>query len=461
MLQSLPQLLPEQSNFFNAVMHKLDNNSPAIFCLDAPGGTGKTKVLNLLLSKVRSNGDIALAVASSGIAATLLDGGKTAHSGLNIPLDILTTGKKNCNITKNSNKGELLRRCKLLVWDEATMAHKILLEAVDTTLKDIRTQPTLPMGGLVVVLAGDFRQTLPIVQNGTPADQIHACIKNSWIWEHVQLHRFSINMRARLFNNVDSDNFSRILLDIGNGTRPLDADRKITLDNNVCNLVENHEQLITKVYPYLRRNYKNIDWLRERCILAPTNVDINTINNACLDRIPGNAITYTSIDSVLNEDDSVMCPPEVLNSFEMSGIPQHILQLKVGAPIILMRNLYGPNLVNGTRLQITDLKNNLIIAKIMTGRGKGDLVAIPRIPMIPMNCPVRFKRLQFPIKLAFAMTINKAQGQTMTYIGIYLKTECFSHGQLYVALSRVSSSENVYVCASSTKTTNIVYRSIL
>ena len=66
-------------------------------------------------------------------------------------------------------------------------------------------------------------------------------------------------MKAVSFNDIDSDNFSRILLDIGNGTRPLDADRKITLDDNVCNLVENHEQLITKVYPYLRRNYKNID----------------------------------------------------------------------------------------------------------------------------------------------------------------------------------------------------------
>ena len=64
-------------------------------------------------------------------------------------------------------------------------------------------------------------------------------------------------------------------------------------------------------------NYKNINWLKERCIFAPTNIDITTINDTCSDRIPGNAITYTSIDSALNEDDSLICPPEVLNSFEM------------------------------------------------------------------------------------------------------------------------------------------------
>ncbi|UYV72475.1 hypothetical protein LAZ67_9003306 [Cordylochernes scorpioides] len=67
-----------------------------------------------------------------------------------------------CNIRKNSDKASLLRSCKLLVWDECTMAHKIALEALDRTLQDIRDDPQ-PMGGLVVLLAGDFRQTLPVV----------------------------------------------------------------------------------------------------------------------------------------------------------------------------------------------------------------------------------------------------------------------------------------------------------
>lgn len=459
--ETLPTLLPDQSNFFNAVITSIDTGKPKLFCLYAAGGTGKTKILNVLLSKVRSRGDIAIAVATSGIAATLFRGGATAHSVLNIPIDINSSVQRTCNIKKNTNKGELLRRCKLLVWDEATMVHKLAIEAVDRTLRDIRSEPNSLMGGLVVVLAGDFRQTLPIIQNGTPADQINACIKNSYIWQHVRLHRFTINMRARLFDDPDHENFSNILLDIGNGTMPQDSDGKIILSENICNVVKDYEQLIKKIYPYFNRNYKHTTWLQERSILAPTNDDVDVINIACLNKIPGDESMYMSFDTVINSDDSVSYPTEVLNSFEFSGMPSHILKLKFGAPIILMRNLKGPNLVNGTRLQITDLRPNLIFALIMTGPGAGDLVAIPRIPLIPNNSPIQFKRLQFPIKLAFAMTINKSQGQTLKYAGIYLNTECFSHGQLYVALSRASSNRNVFVCAQNGKTTNIVHRSIL
>ena len=340
------------------------------------------------------------------------------------------------------------------------MAHKDVYEAIDKTLRDIRSNPKL-MGGLILILAGDFRQTLPIVTNGTPADQINACIKHSYIWDHVQSFKLTVNMRARLNNNANAATFSQTLVDIGNGTMPQDNDGKIVLDNSICSLVNSPDQLITKIYPYLNRNFKKMDWLSERCILAPTHVDVDEINYKCLQKIPGNITTYYSKDAAINDDDTVICPPEVLNSFEIPGIPSHVLNLKIGAPIILMRNLHSPNLVNGARLHITELKPNLIIATIMNGPGKGESVAIPRIPLIPLNCPINFKRLQFPVKLAFVITINKAQGQTLTYTGVYLKTECFSQGQLYVALSRASSNENVYVFASDGKTTNIVYKSVL
>ena len=164
---------------------------------------------------------------------------------------------------------------------------------------------------------------------------------------------------------------------------------------------------------------------------------------------------------MIDHDDSVHYPLEILNSFEFSGVPAHELTLKKGAPIILMRNLQGPNLVNGTRLQITDLQRNIILATIMTGKGKGQSVIIPRIPIVPKNVPIQFRRLPFPVKLAFAMSINKYQGQTLKYTGIYLENQCFSHGQLYVALSRVSSRNYVFIYAPNGKTANIVYRSVL
>lgn len=120
-----------------------------------------------------------------------------------------------------------------------------------------------------------------------------------------------------------------------------------------------------------------------------------------------------------------------------------------------------PKLCNGTRLKVVNLKNFLIECIILTGIGTGETVFIPRIPMIPSELPFQFKRLQFPIKTAFAMTINKAQGQTLNVAGVDLSTQCFSHGQLYVALSRVTTKKNLFVFTrDQAKVINIVYKEI-
>ena len=114
-------------------------------------------------------------------------------------------------------------------------------------------------------------------------------------------------------------------------------------------------------------------------------------------------------------------------------MPSHNLVLKVGSPIMLLRNLDAPRLCNGTRLCVKSLMPHVIEATILSGCSKGEDVFIPRIPMIPSDMPFEFKRLQFPVRLAFAISINKAQGQSLKVAGINLETPCFFHGQLYVA----------------------------
>lgn len=105
---------------------------------------------------------------------------------------------------------------------------------------------------------------------------------------------------------------------------------------------------------------------------------------------------------------------------------------KVGSPIILLRNINPPKLFNGTRLAVKKMTPNLIEATILIGKAKGKNVLIPRIPMISTNRSLKFKRLQFPVRLSFATTINKAQGQTLQICGVNLEESCFLHGQCYV-----------------------------
>lgn len=133
------------------------------------------------MAKVRSIYGIALAVASSGIAATLLEGGRTAHATFKLPLNLTTAETPICNISKQSNFGEVLKSTKIIAWDEITMAHKGGIEALNRSLRDIRGNTKL-MGGVTVLLAGDFRQTLPVVPKGTRANEVKSCIKKSNLW---------------------------------------------------------------------------------------------------------------------------------------------------------------------------------------------------------------------------------------------------------------------------------------
>ncbi|XP_054259696.1 ATP-dependent DNA helicase pif1-like [Macrosteles quadrilineatus] len=455
-----PKLLPEQRNVVDIVLTKIINQESAVFFLDAPGGTGKTFVMKLLLAHIRKENDIAMAVASSGIAATLLPGGRTAHSVFKLPLNLTSTESATCNISKDSERAALLRQCKLLVWDECTMSHKRALEALNRLLQDVRGNSLL-MGGLVVLLAGDFRQTLPVVQKGTPADEINACLKTFILWSHVTKLHLTQNMRVHLFNDVDSGQFAHDLLTIGEGRVPSDVHQMINLPNKFCNFVSSTEDLISSVFPNIAVNYSSSDWLCERAILCPKNDAVNRINNKILTSLPGETTTFNSIDTIMDEEQAVNYPKEFLNSLELSGVPPHELCLKVGVPVMLMRNLDAPKLCNGTRLVIKSIRRNIVQATIITGYAKGEDVIIPRIPIIPTDLPFNFKRLQFPIRVAFAMSINKSQGQTMKVAGLHLENQCFSHGQLYVACSRVSSGKNLFILTSLEKVTNIVYKNVL
>ncbi|XP_060878261.1 uncharacterized protein LOC132950734 [Metopolophium dirhodum] len=150
-------------------------------------GTGKTFLANLIIAKIRQSGKIAIAVPSSGIAATLLNDGKTAHSTFKLPLSVNLEQQSTCSIRKNGPLSKLLQDASLIMWDECTMSHRAHnIEAVDRTLKDLRNSSAL-MGGITFVFAGDFRQTLPVINRSTRADIIKACLKSSPLWTSIKI----------------------------------------------------------------------------------------------------------------------------------------------------------------------------------------------------------------------------------------------------------------------------------
>ena len=151
-LENVGKLLDDQKFIYDEFLDYLEHGLGGFWFIDAPGGTGKTFLSNIMLATVRKRKAIALAVASSGIAATLLPGGRTAHSTFKLPIE-MKDDKPICSMSPDSNEAEVLRQCVLIIWDECTMSHRKAFEAVDRLLRDI-TKSNEIMGGKLVSLSG-------------------------------------------------------------------------------------------------------------------------------------------------------------------------------------------------------------------------------------------------------------------------------------------------------------------
>ncbi|KFM65059.1 hypothetical protein X975_11203, partial [Stegodyphus mimosarum] len=270
----IPQLLPEQNHVFHQILRKIESGNVAFCFLDSPGGTGKTFLLNLLLMSIRKDQKIAVAVASCGIAATLLKGDRAAHSVLKLPLSLAQEDSPICNFCKNRSRSRMLRQCKLLAWDEGTVSHKKSYRSVKPNSSGFARQHR-SYGRNGSFIGRDFRQTLPVIRRGTPADEIKACLKLSSLWEKVEKFRLKTNMRVHFRNDVDSGNYTETLLKIGDGCLDTAAEGCILLSEEFCNLVENDAELIAKVYQHFQQKLNSDHWLCARVILAPTNEIVN------------------------------------------------------------------------------------------------------------------------------------------------------------------------------------------
>ncbi len=327
--------------------------------MDGPGGTGKTFLYNTLLAYFTTKEKHSIAVASSGIASLLLHNGSTAHSRFRIPVKIHEDSI--CNINAQSKEAEILRDTKLIIWDEAPMAHKHCFESVDRLLRDVMKKidprySLIPFGGKIVIFGGDFRQCLPVVIRGHRADIINSSIKSSYIWRYVKEFKLKQNMRL----SFDTTNYSQYILNIGNGSEPTlkidDHDDFISVPDKIWMPLD-PKQLFEKVFDNFLSHYTDSEYIYKRAILCPLNSQAEEINKLATELVPGLSKIYLSIDSITdNKHNNNYFTLEYLNSLNISGLPEHKLDLKINQPIILMRNLsHSDGLCNGTRLIITGI----------------------------------------------------------------------------------------------------------
>ncbi|XP_050920174.1 uncharacterized protein LOC127137796 [Lathyrus oleraceus] len=325
-------------------------------------------------------------------------------------------------------------------------------------------------GGKIMIMGGDFRQVLPVIEKGSRGQMISACIVRSQLWATTKILHLRQNMRS-----IHDHEFAQFLMRIGDGNEPAKEDDMVKMPAEIVIPWEGEssiKKLIQHTFPQLENHGWDASYMMERAILTPKNCDVHMLNDMIINKFLGDEHILLSFDEV-EGDTHNLYQQEYLHTIAPGTLPPHILKIKIGAPLMLLRNIdpkFG--LCNGTRLLCRGFFMNLLDVEILTSHNAGKRAFLPRIKLKTTDgagLPFVLIRKQFPVKLSFAITINKSQGQTIPNVGIYLPRYVFSHGQLYVALSRGVSRAATRVLIKDGKvegeegdfTKNIVFKEIL
>ncbi|KAA6414827.1 MAG: hypothetical protein FRX48_01577 [Lasallia pustulata] len=226
------------------------------------------------------------------------------------------------------------------------------------------------------------------------------------------------------------EEFAAKVLQVGEQTGPGDRIHwpDNGLEDNTTEALIDYVYLLDSLHPTVTGGF-----LKDRAILATTNYNVAAINESILrEQMTGQIKFKMSVNALVEQAARDVTGPEILNGIENASLPPHTLSLKIGCPVMCLWNLDPVNgLCNGTCLQVNYIGNHSLRGRIIGGKHQGKVHLLPQIPLqSPDNdarCPYFFKRTQFPVWLAYAMTINKSQGQTLQRVGISLKREVFSH----------------------------------
>ncbi|XP_015955202.1 uncharacterized protein LOC107479588 [Arachis duranensis] len=237
------------------------------------------------------------------------------------------------------------------------MTKKLAFEALDRTLRDIMDsvfdrKKNLSFGGKVVVLGGDFKQVLPIIPKGSSVEVVMASINSSVLWKYCKVLRLTKDMR--LASGLEQSTAQELrsfldwILQISECQYEIVINDKISVDISsilIILVLQNPvEDIINTIYPNLVQNFHNPSFFQDKAILSPTVENVEEINNYIVDLLPGEEKNYLSANLICGSDaysnvDIDWINVEFLNQIRCSGLPNHSLKLKIGVPIILLRNI--------------------------------------------------------------------------------------------------------------------------
>ena len=478
LLQSLDDRYPnneKQQEIFeevtSVIQHYHENpgtlTKDIFFYVDGAAGTGKTNLFKKIMAFSRSIGVIIGPVAATTLAALNINA-TTAHSYWGYPVVDEKEKDENfpevCQAFQSPGRNELIRNTLLIPWDEIVSNDRDIIESSIRSSKPDKAY-------FIYLLGGDFRQIPPVVKNGKKYEVIQRLISSSYIWPQVKIFTLTENMRLKFLSHkfgphptpeqqlqIDKQLlYAEVLLHIANNTS---MDGAVYVDDG-----DNEDEKYLTI-PMLTYFVEDVDLLaaidflypgrvfdpacaRENVILATTNKCVQEWNDIIQALNPQPTKVLLARNKFCEVDDPYgilagMIDDKVLEKYNVHGFPPHELKLKVDDICLVCRAIKTQNVPSNSRVQIVAIGEYLITAIMLNDNNR--VVYLPRINFkikLPWGYSYTMLRTQFPLTLAYSMTYNKSQSQTLARVLLDCRDWAFMHGHFYVGTSRVYIVDNI------------------
>jgi hypothetical protein len=478
----------EQLYLINDIKYCLANNINKIYVVQGQGGSGKTATAQLITAYARSLGYLVVGCASTAFAASIYKDFYTAHGLFEIP--VIEDNEEceqeidfRCILDKKPQRYELLMNVRIIIWDEISSQNFRDFFAAYKAMHKFKH--------CILIIQGDKKQIAPVIERGTRQQIVDSSIYCSDLIKPFQKINFTTNLRLIGNQEAAQISYAQLLLEIANGTH-FKYNNEII--NTVTELSPNGDDILsgsTRIGLHSIGLFTSIEkcifWLypngfdplnmHKTCILAVTNKQTQEWNAFIQNLNENSSQTLMSYDSFNEVDDphdflKNMVTEHVMNKFNDNQAPQHELVLKIDDICILLANVDKEvGLTKNTRVRIVQINTRFV--RVVTLSDTHPVFAnIPRFNFhikIPFYKSYKILRRQFPLKLAYALTMNRSQGQEFEKLLVDLTVPPFTHGHLYVALSRIRKSENIKIFCNEDQvldnnvviTNNVVYNEIL